>query len=788
MRINIIHHDEGVEKYAQLAFDKNLVPIIGSGFSKGSKAHGGSVPDTAKAIQILTRILTKNVSGVTSEMLSSFDFDQITTLFFSALKRTEISADIKDVFFRDYFTEVTLGEVQHKWIDLIDWEYLYTLNVDDAIERTGIYSKILPYKKFKRGNKTSKLLYKLHGDANYEILYADTSDNNLVFSNAQYLNAITSEDNSEIYNNLTADYLEKHLLFLGCSLAKESDIEFIYNKCEKSDNTYRCVVRTTPPSLEEELNLERYGVNEVLLVNSFDLFYLDFIAKYEEIQSTHVKEKYKFLNPKISVCSTKEEALKSISGVRAFNETSNTFIKSKLHIMRNCIKDVEKGFKSHDCVLLKGRRFSGKTFILCNICERFQRYKIYFFPSTIMVDASFVETILTRVENSLLIFDSNSISSGVYSLLSNATEIIASRKNKILLAFNSNDNNIINALDAEIVNVPNSFYGTELELNKRAADFYGLIKRNAKNTNLDYLYRIQSEQKIAFQILDTVQEPLRYNENILTLLLAIFDKVYISDALTLGVSSREINEFAFRFHLLTELLPTDKTESSHHSAHKLVHNSKFVLLDIISKMEKETVIKCILSIVSKYSKDKSRRRLYVEVILFDTLNQLFRKSNQETELIFDLYARMQPLLDWSLDYWLQRSKSIYRMFPDNKHLLLEAYGYAQKAYSDGWETMKNKAALTGALIDLLLIRHSTTEDERCRYTKEAIEKAHESILSEYYTFNKSYLNSELRSGQQNSHQLIFTLCRDVISRNEDRALVEKARQILMIMDDLMPVT
>ena len=54
--------------------------------------------------------------------------------------------------------------------------------------------------------------------------------NNIVFSQEQYLQAITSEENKDIYKALLSDYAQQHMLFIGCSLQNEMDLQYVYNK------------------------------------------------------------------------------------------------------------------------------------------------------------------------------------------------------------------------------------------------------------------------------------------------------------------------------------------------------------------------------------------------------------------------------------------------------------------------------------------------------------------------------------------------------------------------------
>lgn len=119
--------------------------------------------------------------------------------------------NIKHPFFENYFTKVNLPSIQQEFLKF-DWPYAYTLNVDDGIEQTKEFKEVLPYKSLKRPNTTTKLLYKLHGDAFREIAYE--GEESIVFSSDQYLQSITDKRNKDFLTNLTNDFSFKNMIFI----------------------------------------------------------------------------------------------------------------------------------------------------------------------------------------------------------------------------------------------------------------------------------------------------------------------------------------------------------------------------------------------------------------------------------------------------------------------------------------------------------------------------------------------------------------------------------------------
>lgn len=189
-------HDEGISKLAEYAVRRNLIPFIGAGFSAGSETAGGCVPDGPTVCAEMIELILKSFPDLAKGKLDTCSFTQIADLFFKYISVADRAA-----FFEKSFTETNLSASHQDFINKIDWPYIYTINFDDGIERCGKYRAILPYKKFNIPKTSKKLLYKLHGDAVHEAIYASSPDDaneNIIFSNSQYWNSIIGSKNRYI--------------------------------------------------------------------------------------------------------------------------------------------------------------------------------------------------------------------------------------------------------------------------------------------------------------------------------------------------------------------------------------------------------------------------------------------------------------------------------------------------------------------------------------------------------------------------------------------------------------
>lgn len=475
---------EGMEKLASYAVARNLIPFFGAGFSAGAEALNGSVPDCTAAQEYMKKALIEE-NPECADYLAELDFTGIAGEFYndvSELKRAR--------YFEDNFTDVKLGDNLKAFLHEIDWPYAYTINFDDGIEQSvpegnTKFRIVLPYRGFRKPRSSVRLLYKLHGDAEYECRYYRNSDRtvdkNIIFSSDQYLQSITDEENRDMLNALKSDFSTRIVLFIGCSLQDEQDIRFVYNQCKEecTPGSMRIAVRTEKPSVTEKGNLMRHGISHVLLVDNYVRFYTEFLNKYKELKEQQ-SQIYRFYNPAIRQVDDKQEALELLSHGTAFNTERNSFDWSKLYVTRDITVQVIQELESYDCMVIEGRRFSGKTAVLCEICKKTPQYGHYYFPSKFVPDEQVVTNLITNTKQGLFLFDSNSISHEVYHYIIDSSDLIKQNGHKIIIAINSSDNNILSKMLSKPFSLRYQFSSIELRQNQNKADELGLSRRKTK--------------------------------------------------------------------------------------------------------------------------------------------------------------------------------------------------------------------------------------------------------------------------------------------------------------------
>lgn len=775
---------EGMEKLASYAVARNLIPFFGAGFSAGAEALNGSVPDCAAAQEYMKKALIEE-NPECADNLAEFDFTELAGEFYN-----NVPGSKRARYFEDNFTNVKLSDNLKSFLSEIDWPYAYTINFDDGIEQSILdgstrFRVILPYREFRKPRSSVRLLYKLHGDANYECLYCGESNGatgkNIIFSSDQYLQAIADEENRDMLNALKSDLSTRIVLFIGCSLQDEQDLRYVYNQC-KGDCTpgsMRIVVRIERPSDQETKNLRKHGVSHVLLVDNYIRFYTDFLNKYKELKEQQSRI-YRFYNPAIRQITDAQESLELLSHGTTFDIKQNSFDWIKLYVTRDISVQIINELEAYDCMVIEGRRFSGKTAVLCEICKKTPQYSHYYFPSKIVPDEQVVANLITTTKQGLFLFDSNSISHEVYHYIIDSSDLVKQNGHKIIVAINSSDNNILSKMLSKSFSLRYQFSPTELRQNQNKADELGLSRRKSLQTNVDYVLLLAENNTIDLAFMPKDKMAYSLHESVLLIVLAALDKVYDADVIALGIPMHEVGAFITKVgEKLVQREPCSPDEATKHSAMKLVHNSKFALLKIVNGLSEERVVESIFYIVKHCQHDYTRKRFYISVMLFDTLNQLFQDSPRRAELIKKIYDKLSELLYSDMHYWLQRAKCTYR-YAREQSALETSYTYAKKAYDDGRQDIHYKASLTLSIICCAISEYKKGQDkiDECRL---AIRYANEAVFSDFYQQNNSSLQLDLDAKQGKSHsgiQMIANVCNFVKQNSTDTEDVEISESIL----------
>ncbi|BBG29465.1 SIR2 family protein [Zymobacter palmae] len=748
-----------------------LIPVIGAGFTKGEKALGGTVPDGNGLIDLMIGRLKKEGNleeSKISRLCEKKDFKSVSRYYLSQryVSRESFVEDIKN-----NFTKVELSYLKKRFIEN-KWRYVYTLNIDDAIERQNKnLTKILPYKKIEKRANDINLVYKVHGCAMEECTYIQEST--LVFTDLQYVRSLIK--NEHILQALRSDMLESNMLYIGCSLSREIDLMYSVSG-EKEDDFIESkkifITRNCPDEMMMD-EIEDYGINVVGLLENYDDIYRvvneaflfgagDETSIFDNFDSKNIKKISSEKNSNISFM---------LQGGAVFKEGDNSnknFSIPCYSIDRSLTPDVIKSILSTPFTIIKGRRFSGKSLFLKNLSQKIKDKKVYFVPSSFSLNVNEIEKICS-VKDSIFLIDSNVITYLEASKIRAFKKQIIDSGVKFLIACNPTEIDVANTfssleIETGFFELKNRFDLDELQNFNEKVSELGIIEWKKDCNFLDNSYATaRNYPQMKQEIFDYPK--INKKEFKLLILLALLDKVYISLGREIGFGNNEANDFSKKYSPIVEIIETTKEEENHKSKFKLVSNSKTWLFSIIKdymtdSLKDNELSEVMIEMISHFYKNKQLEEVGKKLIMFDTVNQFFSRERGAGRLLIKLYEDLQPILSHDPDYWLQRAKAMGKIVKDPRHIF-DAIDYAKKAYNDGKrsKTLTN-AEFTIANLYGLLCNQDGYKDENI--ISSAIGWYYSAIKN--HNYNKSYLESMLEITKDKKGNL-YNLCSKIMSNN-----------------------
>ena len=701
--------------------EETLVPILGSGFTRGVKTRrGGSVPSgTDLKDAMIDKISLKK--KINRNELESESFSSISEFFQNTFSNPSQDGVI-DYYLKN-FTGVRINNPQQlRFLNDIKWPYIYTLNIDTGIEdsRPQEWEVFYPNRKFdeRKINPDCKTLYKIHGDV---AMFCKSSDyNEMILTESQYIASL--QQSEQFHDLLSADCGNKNLLYIGCSLDDEIDIKYSVladkNRNKKVRDIRGIYVTSDDLSEYKKDKLAGFNISHIIKLSSsddYEYFYEFLVQCYEESQVQIEK----------NITNFKYIELERLGKDKRINLDYLADLspdKNKLpfyYVSSERIHNIKLLQDKINVVI--GRRFVGKTMLAHAILEDHPNCQRYFISEKESLSEKDVVDLLQE-HNALIIFDSESLDDrGFNNVLVNFD---SSKKNIICILLNSFDD-VVNLLtfNSEIINyaIDGTLTGKILKrdvlsINEKL-NLLGISAFNEKNNLLDNTLRIANvyNRKLVNNYTITSLEELK-----LIIWILVKNKIYFEEIVTLGMA-REYKKIVNKFSPFIQEENCKKGEIGKHSTIKVICNGKLGLLQILSayiyplasseignRMTKEhqkNVCQAIYEILLRFSKIDMD---YVkEFLQFDKLNDIFSRVYSESSItsmsnpnrstpikygaakfIHNVYANenIKRLKANDPNYWLQRAKSIYitnkYKHTGSKAAILEAIDWAKKAEQD----------------------------------------------------------------------------------------------------------
>lgn len=717
LRVIRLSEPSGKDFLRALLQTGRCIPFVGAGFTAGEAAAGGLVPSGSEFMSIMRSAINASPTAEkpTADSLERYSFQQLADEYF---REPIVHSDQIKATLRDRFTKVAISSEAKRAFIRWDWEYIYTLNIDDAIESELGAIKVLPFTEFAQ-HKTTQFVYKLHGDAADAVTAAAPTAMKLVFGSADYVASLIT--NRALISTLANDLAERHLLFIGCSLTDELDILFALAHSNETalgaaSSTNRVYVTATEPAdYESRKKLRRYGVTDVLVVDYSDFY--SFVASID--------------SPAAAIKSPIDPY--SYPGRPPTSHSPREFLQYLLQVNWSAQDDPASLIVERDdlvkigplldqpIVVLWGRRFSGRTSLLFATLSRYTNRKRYFVPSSAAASDIVFNAIL-RTKDSLIAVDAGAMSYQQLQLLVRKIEQISENRTTVILASSRAWLSALGPLLADTaLEVRDRMSPKEGRLINAKLEPFGLSKDwRTSAQHLDNIFSL-SESPVITKLL---QHRSRLLENIdrlhqqwsssavgklefsalfyLGTRQRIYSRYFRELATAYGLSHMAVNhffDFAKRWEPFVELDDADpSSRRAERSMQVMVANANAWVHYSVRKLALRLgATETAIQIVRTFETMNRVEDKAFELLLFDNLNAIFTEglSDLRASVIREVYERLAAVLARDPDYWLQRAKSLYYLSNDVDDLQV-GVEYCEKSIVKRGARTSTNAKLTKA--------------------------------------------------------------------------------------------
>lgn len=684
MSIRIRHIDEIFDELVTHFKQSSLLPIIGAGVTTGEATGHGYVPSGSEyRLHMLDELKKANFSFDELETLRNLSFSSMCEIYEDD---ENVSSETRRSYLRTNFCNVKLSEAKRKLLNL-NWPYIYTLNIDDAIEKNSEFNKVILPKRPVQEEifNEEKCVIKLHGDI-WEIL--TYNDSTKVFTSKEYSTSVYS--NNVLLKKLRHDYAYMNIIFIGCSLSDEFDLKsadiIINNKSDQKELSKIYYCTTAVPNSIVKSQLKTFGVTDIVIFENYNQLYEKITEAGKEAKKINKSELTKFQSIPVRKLSQKDDLNSEMFyfGLSIFDLNESTLNFPYFFIERE-LKDVFLKNLSNNCIhFIFGNRISGKTYFLVNLFDSIKDREIYYFNSAVQLNSKAFKELLSR-KDIVVFFDTNVLSREQFEDLLTKSPIIKNNNSNYVIAINNNDSDIkgiikwklkngdITPKDIHNYRLNNKFSIAETKSINALLPYCKIPVFKNKHTVLDNLMQAEtimnkkySRFKSSKLFIDKIEELIFY------IALATKNKLY----------STEINRFDL-VDIVTDITRKyspfiERIEASifekdgSYSPIKYVLNAKYWLYRELgnyasNKNNFDKIVKSYKYIVQKQIESTGKVTLKIrkhcrDYIMFDTINQIFMNENNGQLLLSEkIYDGLHELLAQNYHYLHQYSKCCLRL-------------------------------------------------------------------------------------------------------------------------------
>ena len=752
MELNITTFDKMKDFFIDAFRGEKLQLILGSGYTVGETARNGIVPSGKTYSQHMIEELKKNETinkELTDEDLNSLRFGELAEYY----ENDEfVSNKTRETYYTNNFTNASLSE-QKKQILEINWPYVYTLNLDDAIERNTQFNHVIYSNRPVKENifDINKCVIKLHGDINDLISYSDS--NCRIFTNKEYIRSIRS--NYLLLNRLEHDYNYHNILFVGCSLSDELDLQSIsiYPFSDLKEDIHRIVISKEIPTFKQKQNFRKYGITDVIIVSDYNEGYDVLYNFWKESQKEVPENIGKFKNVRVDFLDKTEDNMPYFLFGKSLYSSKTNKISIPYFFTSRVKNDQKYDFTNKTgIVFIQGGAISGKSYFLIDSYLSVNNKNKFIFSGATRLNDVFVDKLLSEL-NCFCFFDLGSLSRNQFERILINSNKIRDNNSCFIFVIGLNNSDLLGIIKMKLSNkeIPeknvfkvkiNSFFSeTELVELNRKLPFVKIPAFDGKKSILDNIVYIQknnsgmergkySKTKILFNKASVTDIEL-------LVLLATKEKIYSYD-ITKFRLQKEINTFCFKFPQFIDTVYTDLFEmsASDNSTIKYVLNAKYWLHSELASFAANSqnfplIAEAYISIIrtirenSPYATEFNDRELYREFTLFDTINNIFSlKYRKNLGFIIKLYDCLYSELATDYQYLHQFAKGY----------LMESY----QVIDESQKKLKLQSAMEKIDIALSIVKQEINNKEL-----KGLKVDNNLITVSHMNFTKSLISCEL---------------------------------------------
>ncbi|WP_219952440.1 SIR2 family protein [Dickeya zeae] len=674
-KISYYSHDcqEIVELLANCFTNNNLIPIIGSGFTVGCQTKSGKqVPSGTQFAKKMVEIIVeeKKLSDEKKEKIKSKKFSEISDLFFND---DWVNKEKRRKYLIDSFDGAALDTPQRAFIRDIRWPYIYTLNVDDAIENCSDYKIALPYDQhLSFDSKNHPTLYKIHGDIQYEMRHEVSR---LIFKRSDYLTSL--ESNRRMLELLQLDFKEKNIIYIGCSLTDEIDLAFVVAQHSQigRKQTQNIMFLNEKPDEIDEQDFINMGINNIILFDE---------GKYEQIYSL-INSAYQLSSrnsPELNEFRCKIKKLSQspienkeylLTGIAHLNDGRqyNSLIVPYFYGKRKIEDEITRSLQEKEITIIKGTRVSGRTLLCYSILSNIIDRKIFIVSSNNKLNNHALNRLIGQ-ENSIIFFDSNVLDAELLKRIKAQRKFFKNKKISILLCSDLNNSDEEYFLDVDDSTVVYTL-SNKLSENEVLKINEGAIKVSLPTfTTGKYLL-----EKIfnVYQVLgeNNYLKRIDASEELYICLCTIATKYSITgqEIITGGFNINKTKGITNQHSPYLEIERIKNEEKYDHTSFKITSYASSWVVALLREFYRNKgkdwcVDNLIRFLKNTYPKDKS---LATSIRKFDNLNHIFTEGDRgAADIIIDLYNRLQEIEGQEPDFYVQKAKAYYNIYQGNNLL------------------------------------------------------------------------------------------------------------------------